>query len=391
MADYANLSRNILQEIIKYLSFPDYIRFGAVCSHWFNVSNEGYHSPQKQLPWLVCFDIDFPKFFNPSEEKVYQIEMPELHGRYCAGSSHGWLITIDLDLNINLVNPFSKAQIDLPLLPFDTFGVRYQKLCEISWLNYPKQKRDKLIYKAVLSADPSKSSDYIVIAIYFANSKLAFWRPSDLTWIVINTHSFVEDIVWCNGAFYVVDSSNHVCLVDLGINNKLIKINSLDNGYLKTVEKYIVDFMGELLLVYKSTNPIKDHYNDDNNDADEDEDDLNYHENEFDHTIYFKLFKLDQKENKFIKIKNINGYVLFLGSNHAMMIPTATVADKTKNNIIYFTDYIYANYMFGYSESGIYNIRERSITPFPWYNITPLPFHNIYHQAKRITFIDVNP
>ncbi|XP_039143246.1 putative F-box protein At2g33200 [Dioscorea cayenensis subsp. rotundata] len=196
MADYANLSRDILQTIIKYLSFPDYIRFGAVCSHWFDVSNEGYHSPQKQLPWLVCFDIDFPKFFNPSEEKVYQIEIPELHthGRYCAGSSHGWLITIDLDLNINLMNPFSKAQIDLPLLPFDTFGVRYQKLCELSWLNYPKQKRDKLIYKAVLSADPSKSSDYIVMVIYFANSKLAFWRPGDITWIVINSHSFVEDV-----------------------------------------------------------------------------------------------------------------------------------------------------------------------------------------------------
>ncbi|KAM0932965.1 putative F-box domain-containing protein [Dioscorea sansibarensis] len=383
MADYANLSRDILLEIAKYLSFSDYIRFGAVCSHWFDVSNEGYHSFQNQLPWLIYFDIDFPKFFNPSEEKVYQIEIPELHGKYCAGSSHGWLITIDLDLNINLLNPFSKAQINLPLLPFDTLNARYENLYDHSWLNWPKQKRDKLIYKAVLSADPYKSSDYIVMAIYFANYRLAFWRHGDLTWTTINSHFFVEDIVWYNGAFYVVSSSNHLWLVDLGVNNKLIEISFHDNDYLKKTKKYIVEFTGDLLLVYRSMGPIKD---EDNND----EDDLNQG-NEFYHTTYFKLFKLDKKENKFLKIENINDHALFLGSNHAVMIPTATVADKTKNNVIYFTDYIYANYMHGYNESGIYSIPERSVTPFPWHMITPFPFHNIYQQPKQITFIDVNP
>ncbi|KAH7658461.1 hypothetical protein IHE45_17G089200 [Dioscorea alata] len=348
MTDYANLSKDMFQEITKFLSFPDdYIRFGAVCSHWLAVAKEKCHSP-----WLLFFNFDSPKFFNPLEKKVYQIEIPELYERRCAGSSYGWLITINQHRNINLLNPFSKAQVKLPLLPLDDV--------------WPIRMFDKLIYKAVISADPSKSSDYIVIAIYYSKN-LAFWKPGDLTWTVIDNDCPIQDVIWYNKAFYVVRMDSKVCRVEFGINNRLIEIIFHDNYNLHMVKRYIVDFMGDLLLVYRIICPV-----DDNEYANS----MTAMNMKFYSTKRFMLFKFDQEENQFIELKSLNGHILFLGSNHAMK-------DKTKNDIIYFSDdRIYVSDIYGYSDSGSYNIKDKSITPFP--------LHNIYHQAKPPIFTDVN-
>ena len=110
MADFANLPGDILQELLKFLSFSDYIRFSAVCLHWSEVAKKRYQSLQKQLPSLI-FDANFQKLLDLLEGKIYQIEIPELYDRHCLGSSYGWLIMIDTNLNINLLNPFSKAQV----------------------------------------------------------------------------------------------------------------------------------------------------------------------------------------------------------------------------------------------------------------------------------------
>ncbi|KAH7658827.1 F-box domain-containing protein [Dioscorea alata] len=384
MADFENIPKDMLQEITKFLSIPDYIRFGAVCSHWLEVIKEGYYSPHKQLPWLIFFDIESPRVFNPLDEKVYRIELPELHQRHCAGSSHGWFITIDLNLNINLLNLFSKNQVKLPQLPFDASDVWPRLYYECFWSKWPEERRDQLIYKAVLSADPCKNSDYTVMAIYCCNFKLAFWRAGDITWTVIDSDFVLQDIIWFNDAFYVVGS----------------KINSHDDSILQSMKKYLVNFMGDLLLVYRSIAPAEvyeGYYNESSSDEDEADDypnqgndngALKYYQcgvdtMEFLRTDGFMLFKLDQKENKFVELKNINGHVLFLGSNHAVFTPTTTLAEKMEDNFIYFSDdYECANHMYGYRDSGVYNMRDKSIT---------FPLNNIFHQVKQPTFIDINP
>ncbi|KAM0933003.1 putative F-box domain-containing protein [Dioscorea sansibarensis] len=376
MVDYANLPRDILQEMIKFLSFSDYIRFSVVCSDWYEAAKERHHSLQKQLSWLISFDNDSPIIFNPSEEKVYQVEILELYGRHCAGSSHGWLITVDIDLKINLLDPFSKAQLKLPPIQYDSCNAWHKEFYENFWWHEPETRRDMFIYKAVISANPYKSSDYIVIAIYFGNFKLGFWRPGDLLWTMIESDFFLEDIVWCNGAFYVVGSASQVCLVELGMNKKLIEISSPDNNdylqvnyHLDGMEKYLIDFMGDLLLVYRTYRSSIEGNNDEDDDY---------------HTRGFILFKLDLKKNKFVELKSISSNVLVLGANHAILIPTTTMTDETKNNIIYFSDdYNYSDHKYGYNDSGAYNIKDQSVTLFP--------LRNIYHQTKQPIFIDITP
>lgn len=348
MADYANLGRDILQEITKFFSFLDEIRFGAVCSNWYKVAKDRHY-----FPLLLFFDTNSPKFFNILEKKVYEIDIPELEGRHCVGSSHGWLIIIDYDLETTLLNPFSKAQVNLPLLPLGRY---------IIW---PLESCDQLIYKAVISANPSKSSNYTVVAIYLAGYKIAFWRPGDLTWTVIISKFMLEDVIWYNGAIYVVGENSKVYRVEFGMNNELVEIASQDNGNLNRKTMYMVDFMGELLLIYRMIYP--DGHNVANT-------------SEFYHTKCFMLFKLDQVNNQFVELKSINDHVLFLGSNYAALIPTTDMEDKTKNNIIYFSDNnIYDNRLGGYCDSGSYNISDGSITSFP--------LHNVYYQAKRPIFV----
>lgn len=392
MADYANLPRDILQEMLKFFSFSDYIRFSAVCLRWSEVAKESCHSPQKQLSSSIFFDANFQRLFDPLEEKIYQIEMPELHERHCLGFSYGWLIMSDINLNINLLNPFSKAQVMLPQLPHNVYICR------------PIGRLHQLIYKAVISADPSKSSNYIVAA-YFFHSKLIFWRQGDLTWTIIGIDFLFEDILWYNGAFYVVGSYSQVYRVEFGVKNELVKITSEDNDGRYRKKTYMVNFMGDLLLIYRIFHPTD--YNegnnaeDDNNDTDDDFDQDNgdnhvrsyygkgIYPMKLLYTRLFMLFKLDQEENQFIELKNINSHVLFLGYNYAVLIPTTIIKDKTNDNVIYFSDdHINRdeNRMYGNSSSGVYNIRDKSITQFPLNNI----YRHIYRKAKQPIFVDVN-
>lgn len=96
------------------------------------------------------------------------------------------------------------------------------------------------------------------------------------------------------------------------------------------------------------------------------------------------LFKLDRKDNKFIELKGINGYILILGSNHVVLISTINLVEKTKDNIIYFSnDYIYGSHKYGYIDSGAYNIRDKSITLFS--------LHTVYNLTKKTNICRCQP
>ena len=131
------------------------------------------------------------------------------------------------------------------------------------------------------------------------------------------------------------------------------------------MEKYFINFIGDMLFVYR-------HFIKGNNDEDDDY-----------HTSSFILFKPDLKENKFVELKSMYSNVLVLVATHAMMILTTTMADKIENNFIYFSDnYKYSDHKYGDHDSSVYNINDQSVTLFP--------LRNIYLQTKQPIFIDVS-
>ncbi|KAK4838971.1 hypothetical protein QYF36_018007 [Acer negundo] len=75
-------------------------------------------------------------------------------------SSKGWLLSIDVKhLGMNLLHPFSGAQIKLPLLP---------KMTPLT-----------SVYKVILSSNPLSTPDYTVMIIYEIKRELAFSKPGD--------------------------------------------------------------------------------------------------------------------------------------------------------------------------------------------------------------------
>ncbi|KAJ3701061.1 hypothetical protein LUZ61_004766 [Rhynchospora tenuis] len=118
MAAWANLTNDVLEYITSFLIFPDHCRFGAVCKNWRSISKLRRYPPAPQLPWLVLGEEKETrkrKFYSLSEAKHYSIEIPELHGHYICGSSHGWLFAVDIKITGILINSFTREFFELPL------------------------------------------------------------------------------------------------------------------------------------------------------------------------------------------------------------------------------------------------------------------------------------
>ncbi|XP_061993420.1 F-box protein SKIP23-like [Rosa rugosa] len=124
----------------------------------------------------------------------YQVRLP--HKRFC-GSSEGWLIAVERDLRVTLINPFRRVKgtdkknsiIRLPAL-------HVQEEIRESWVT--KRKCNYYVYKAIMSADPIlNAKDCIVTVIYEDCNQLAFMRPSkDATWTYVNPNlSRIQEIL----------------------------------------------------------------------------------------------------------------------------------------------------------------------------------------------------
>ncbi|KAK9273460.1 hypothetical protein L1049_018270 [Liquidambar formosana] len=208
MADWSQLPDDLLKLIARQLhSIEDYVRFGAVCRSWHWIFLQKDCSSYPKLPWMVLRreeNSDICGFYSPFSDKVYNIHLPEIRGRRCWGSGHGWLVTIGSSRDVNILNPFSRVQIPLP--PLDSCPNLNNLICT------PKVFRDVFVYKAILSSDPS-SSDCVVVAIYSDCEKLAFTKPGNESWTPLECSlGPFDDIIYFNGNFFVVNCTREVLI-----------------------------------------------------------------------------------------------------------------------------------------------------------------------------------
>ncbi|KAL5980548.1 hypothetical protein ACLOJK_028456, partial [Asimina triloba] len=173
LSDWSDLPIELWKIVAEKLPLEDYNRFAGVCTTWRSLIQE--IRPYK-FPWLVFSDLDSNRpepnthpFFNLLETKVCGLRVPQLRGKRCCGSSHGWLITASQHSNsFHLLTPFSGVEISLP--PPSAFP-------HPQYPRYPHFPRDYyFIRKAVLSSDPATSSQYTVMIIYSDQSWLAFFK-----------------------------------------------------------------------------------------------------------------------------------------------------------------------------------------------------------------------
>ncbi|KAL3374622.1 hypothetical protein AABB24_006214 [Solanum stoloniferum] len=274
----------------------------------------------------------------------------------------GWLITTGKDESeTSLLQPFSGVEIELPH-PNTT------KDYEDHEVGYPWT----FFHKAVLSASPSHTSNYI-LAVIDGNMKFfSFWRPGDLRWTSIdNINSpykhIHSDLVYYTEKFYAVDWSGCVLVYDVtGSSPTHTQIVASLPPHYKGDEFYILESMGSLFVVVrygvKSRAPIREDssrlsltpiYDDDN-------------DGETYGTTNFGVFEVDLAAGRLRETKEVGDRALFLGANASISVQ-ASQSPGVKPNHIYYTDDFVESYLSyeegGGMDMGVYNIANGSFEP----------------------------
>ncbi|XP_078157472.1 F-box/kelch-repeat protein At1g57790-like [Carex rostrata] len=357
MICWSDMAYDALERITSFLPVTDHHRFSAVCKNWRLVAKQKRHSPAPQLPWLVLGDEPGTgkcKFYNLSEDKHYAMDIPELYGRFICGSSHGWLVAIDIKLTGILINPFTREFYELPLFPHYNIGLWSRNPFEnvpTDYRGYPgaldNKFQDSIVRKAILSHDPKERSDFTLMVLVGLMRVPALWKPGDSSWTVISV-SKIWDVIYFDGNFYFVTLRNTLLFLDFQPDPKMHDISSPRIRLRRiTAQSYLVNYFGNLLLVERWDRLcIKKRYY---------------------KTCYFNILRLDFEKKKVYRSKTIGEAAIFLGTNDSIVInPNELVPGckyKCKTKSIYFTD-VTKPLCVERIDMGIFNTSEKTFSTF---------------------------
>ncbi|KAF6144487.1 hypothetical protein GIB67_035348, partial [Kingdonia uniflora] len=209
--DWSNLPSELLQLICrKVVLLPDHFGFSAVCSPWKAIAVENRcHLPHQQLLGLMIRGTNDKNriFLCPKqgygETQEKQVVLPVPHEYHCCGSTRGWLVYIDIDLNMYIFNPFSGSKFHLPFAK------------TILGENCFRFIKPHYLQKAILSSNPpTPTSDTLVLVMYYRKRSgggfsfsLAFCRYGDKAWTPIispcESRSYL-DAIYHKGEFYAL-------------------------------------------------------------------------------------------------------------------------------------------------------------------------------------------
>ncbi|KAE9454807.1 hypothetical protein C3L33_13325, partial [Rhododendron williamsianum] len=281
-ADWSSLPCEIVQAIGNRLgAVEDFLAIAAICRSWRSAfSNKKIWNPEiPRLPLLMLpqsvdgVDNWLQKmppqssaegnlsplaaatyFFSSERNKLYIIDVPEIHGRHCFGSQIGWIFTVNecvLDHEAHLVNPLTRLRILLP--PLSSLK--------------PWFEPNNFVRKAVTFHH--RHLDIVVVAIFGYIRHLALARPGYSTWVPVELETpypCFEDVV-CYGGDQIFgvrkDGSLVLCKIDDDDSATPPKAKAfsfapaLGRQHLQRVEEvrrkkvYLVESEGDLLLVLR--------------------------------------------------------------------------------------------------------------------------------------------
>ncbi|KAK7273068.1 hypothetical protein RIF29_14114 [Crotalaria pallida] len=363
---WEELHSDLLLEIVKHLhSAEDYVRCRAVCKSWnLKLPKTPNHI---RGPWLVLpLNHDTIK-----DDKDFYLRLPELRNTMVCGSSFGWLTSVGTDGVIQMLNPFTDVQFDLP--PMSTIPdiisqngdeytikhVRFMDGVNISYISDKHEVKKKHIQKVILSCPPDDNNaieDFMAITIYGKLHRLAFCKFADKTWTDFSVpepelyHDCgLDDAIFHKGYIYAIDFLARLFVFDkktsMGIiirdvpSPQCINITSapLNTNYL------FHDADGDLLMAIRHSNT----------------DEIGVLK-----TSAFHLYKLDESVKQWIRIFSLGNYVLVVGFNSsACMLPFPSAKGNWARNCIYYSDHIADCHRpnLGGRDVGVFNLEDGSI------------------------------
>ncbi|XP_038711623.1 F-box protein SKIP23-like [Tripterygium wilfordii] len=398
MRDWAELPLDALQVILQKLIIgKDYYRFACACRSWSSVVVtylsryapmdspclivSGTTSQSRHLACAVGKDIAKDQDFLP------QISVPLRE--ICIGSYQGWVVMIDDDIDMYLLNPFSDTCIDLPQIDmleinnlgsFIIHGISFNMDGKLARFNY-------CIGKVILSTIPT-ASDCFVLFIY-GHKKLAFCKVGDEAWSYIDDGAlrydidrnpkFYMDAIYFKGLFYVVSARGEIFACDLTVSeptlteiygNGSLTSHALINSVLPPYTQllwYLVECRGELFRILQAAKPQgkeEDHVNLAEPIVIEGEDGHKTLDNLYQGvsygSFYFEIHKLDTRSGSkpsWVQVDTFEGDAVFLGRNQSFSLSNP-LDFGYKGNRIYYTDHRSVNI-----EPGVFKLEDGIVEP----------------------------
>ncbi|XP_021764906.1 uncharacterized protein LOC110729481 [Chenopodium quinoa] len=379
MPDWAIMAEDVLLLILSHLLLSDIISFGCVCSSWYSVSKRKLKllnitpkmSFRRRAPMLLIPTDDSNEnsrnLYSLPKGEVYDLKLSVPVNSRCIGSSHGWLIYIDsLSFVITLYNPFyfgfSKGTIKLPaFLPAGKINDSKMAIIQRDFYT------DLFISKAILSADPSSCSDFIVMAIHNERKGLAYYKAGeDATWTYVHDHPngspFYDIMYYLGHSFVALNNKGEAYICNVNSNSKTCQVmtEAVVATLAETTRRYIVKLddgstiLQAIRMVQTLTNPDGTPFVD---------------------TVCFLMYQL-VNQFQWMMVHNIGEGALFLGDDSSFYVKAADFPEVTPNSIYFTDDYPDGSTMnrrlyqyHGHHDSGIYVIWKKVVL----YNYIPSP------------------
>ncbi|PIA27540.1 hypothetical protein AQUCO_07600006v1 [Aquilegia coerulea] len=285
--NWLDLPNHVVLLITDKLITPvrDYIRFGAVCRSWRSIYTNNLHWYRThlppQLPLLLMLspndDVEHSFLYSLTENKLYNFPFVVPDDKDCCGSTQGWLVVTVYNSEIHLLNPWLTVNNEIKLPSIAAIDPR------------GKVKVEVYVEKVVLSVNPSLNSNYIVMAIYGAYSRLAFFKPGEKNWICFNTnYDMFEDVIYYQDQFYGINYYGELFICDVNPSNPMVS-KFIERPLVHTYadKKYLVESNGSLLQILRNQENVCD-------------------------SSGCTVLTLDPVECKWIETKNLSGRMLFL-------------------------------------------------------------------------------
>ncbi|MCH82460.1 F-box protein [Trifolium medium] len=321
MADWSQLPKDLLQLISQRLDSELYLlRFRSVCSTWRSSSSIPKHHPN-------YLSLKLPEFYNNdpnppchiSKHNIFLIKPPQhqqtLHHR------RPWLIRIgpDPDGKIQLWHPFSLR----PHIPFH-FPHHVLDFNQLSVFHlghlFLLSEANRQIHSAKLLVAPRQEKQPLFMVTFNCFGELTLFRCGDERWTIIQgmATSAHGDICIFKGRPCAVDYDGYTVMFEPDLSHHLIAEPLLDEEGVHT--KFLLQSECELLLV--------DCYACDSGFSIKNGD------------VRIAVFRLDEKEKKWVKLTSLGDRVLFLG-NRYMFSASASELGFAKGNCVIYTDDVF--------------------------------------------------
>ncbi|KAL6606636.1 hypothetical protein ACP70R_042289 [Stipagrostis hirtigluma subsp. patula] len=368
-APWSDLQPELLGLVLRRLHFlADRVRLRAVCRPW--RYNARLHTLPPPLPWLTLLDGTFLSI--PGGEII---RMPVPDDACCHGSLDGWLFLMQSDGRCSLMNPFSKAKVDLP------------KLATV-WPREPlnaNSTHNPLFYKLVVASPlDSASPNSLFAALIFDDggytTVCVFQSPIARDYFLRGRFVDFVDVVFFGGKLYGVAPDGRLSIVEMsyGLSGEpkissiecIIKWNSV--GYLlptlskeksyifketfqkkkKIFKEYLVECCGRLLTVTRLIEIAVPRATAD--------DFFKLHR-----TVAFDVFEADlsTKPAQWRRVNKLDGQALFVGKHCSKSFPAGDCSGIHEDCIYFMCDCPPIFSADPSRDSGVYNMKTGIITP----------------------------